>query len=216
MSFISASVASVVPDWKVLVSRINSHVEHGALDGRRNHVRDLVRILRGAGLQQQQRVLGRCHGLLLEVVVRHVLIELGLRDHFLSEQPAVTLDVGFEVPQADARREQLRLRGVHVHHVGPQRDARNDGALFHGLAGDHVEALDHTRDLRLHFDLAARNHLARGDGLAHDGHAHGTIHRVLHRLFLRLPIEEEQGAEKHQHHDAKADPLEDSFHYFES
>ena len=73
MSFMSASVASVVPDWKVLDSTMNAP----SLLGRSSTVPSMVAGIMldtlspssRARLQQQQRVLGRGHGLFLQVVV---------------------------------------------------------------------------------------------------------------------------------------------------
>ena len=74
MSFMSASVASVVPDWKVLVSRMKAPSLFGTSSTVPSMVAGIMletiaRVFGDAGLQQQQRVLGRRHRFLLQVVV---------------------------------------------------------------------------------------------------------------------------------------------------
>src|SRR6185436_12048017 len=186
------------------------HVEHSAVDGGGDHVRNLVP--GRAGLEQPDGVLGRCHRLLLHVVVGLVLVELRLGDDLLVQQLLVALHVRRLVLQVDARLQQLRLRGGDVDHVRTQRDARNDDALLHGLAGHLVQFVGHPRDLRLHLDFAARDHLARSHGLLDDAHARRAVDLINDRGLLRFAVQEHQRADEHQRDHTENDVLDDSFH----
>src|SRR4029077_14980940 len=133
-------------------------------------------------------------------------------DQFLLQQFLVSFELQRLVAQIDSRRLYLRLRGTDVEHARAQRDARDDGALPDGLPRGHIELLDYARDLRLYFDFAARDHFASGHRFLDDGHPGRTVDLVDDRHDLRLPVEEDEGADEHHRDHAQHEELDYSFH----
>jgi hypothetical protein len=114
------------------------------------------------------------------------LVELALGDRVLRPQPLRPLAFAFRIGEASLRRDDLRLRALHLGGVRSRVDAHQQLARAYERAFREVHRFHLAGDARAHVDalhrLEAPGELLPGSHLArHDGR-HGHRHRLrLHR-----------------------------------